>query len=146
MPGERWLYPRPRPKIAAVRNPLRLRGKTLKHLTRLIILLSLAAPLPALAEDLEAAVAAVKQLGALNGQALACAEKAAAARAKVLMLAHSPKTARFGAAYEEATQEAFLAQTRASGTCPDTKALDGKLNDVAQKLQAALPIAPAAAK
>ncbi len=115
-----------------------------------MVLLSLAAavdtPLPALAEDLEAAVAAVKQLGALNGQALACSEKDAAARAKVLMLAHSPKTARFGAAYEEATQEAFLAQTRASGTCPDAKALDGKLNDVAQRLQAALPITPAATK
>ncbi len=67
-------------------------------------------------------------------------------RAKVLMLAHAPKTARFGAAYEEATQEAYLAQTRASGTCPDAKALDGKLNDVAQKLQATLPIAPPAAK
>lgn len=122
----------------------------MKHLIRLMVLLSLAAslatPLPALAEDLEAAVSAVKQLGALNGQALACAEKAAAARAKMLMLAHSPKTARFGAAYEEATQEAFLAQTRASGTCPDAKSLDGKLNDAAQKLQATLPIAPAAAK
>lgn len=122
----------------------------MKHPTRLMILLSLAAPLaaslPALAEDLEAAVAAVRQLGAVNGQALACAEKAAAARAKVLMLAHSPKTARFGAAYEEATQEAYLAQTRASGTCPDARALDGKLNDAAQKLQATLPIAPPAAK
>jgi len=122
----------------------------LKHLIRLIILLSLAAPLaaslPALAEDIEAAVAAVRQLGSVNGQALACSEKAAAARAKVLMLAHSPKTARFGAAYEEATQEAFLAQTRASGTCPDAKGLDGKLNDVAQRLQKTLPIAPAATK
>ena len=122
----------------------------MKHLTRLMILLSLAgplaAPLPALAEDLEAAVAAVRQLGALNGQALACAEKDAAARAKLLMLAHAPKTARFGAAYEEATQEAFLAQTRASGTCPAAKTLDGKLNDVAQRLQTALPIAPPAAK
>ncbi|MDK9705174.1 MAG: hypothetical protein OEL20_18780 [Sulfuritalea sp.] len=118
----------------------------MKHLTHLMMLLSLAAPLPALAEDIEAAVAAIRQLGALNGQALACAEKAAAARAKVLMLAHSPKTARFGAAYEEATQEAYLAQTRASGTCPDAKALDGTLNDVAQKLQATLPIAPPAAK
>jgi hypothetical protein len=121
-----------------------------KHLTRSIILLSLAAPLaaslPALAEDLDAAVAAVRQLGAVNGQALACAEKGAAARAKVLMLAHAPKTARFGAAYEEATQEAFLAQTRASGTCPDAKAIAGKLDDAAQKLQAALPIAPPAAK
>lgn len=118
----------------------------MKHLTRLIILLSLATPLPAMSQDVDAGIAAVKQIGALNGQALACAEKDAAARAKVLMLAHAPKTARFGAAYEEATQEAFLAQTKASGTCPDTKALADKLDDAAQRLQAALPIAPPAAK
>ena len=101
---------------------------------------------PTFAADAEAGLLAIKSLGSVNGQALACSEAALAARAKQLMLAHAPKTQRFGAAYEEATQEAFLAQTKASGTCPDTKALDGKLNDVAQKLQAALPIAPAAAK
>ena len=122
----------------------------MKYLTRLIILLSLAtplaAPLPTLAQDVDAGVAAVRQLGTLNGQALACAEKDAAARAKLLMLAHAPKTARFGAAYEEATQEAFLAQTKASGTCPDARALAGKLDSVAKHLQAALPIALPAAK
>jgi hypothetical protein len=111
-----------------------------------MILLSLAAPLPSLAEDVEAGLVAVRQLGALNGQALACAEKDAAARAKLLMLAHAPKTARFGAAYEEATQEAFLAQTKASGTCPDARAFTGKLNDVAHRLQTALPAAQPAAK
>ena len=118
----------------------------MKHLTRLIILLSLAAPLPASAEDAEAGLAAVRQLGTLNGQALACAEKDAAARAKALMLAHAPKSARFGAAYEEATQEAFMAQTRASGICPDAKALAGKLDAVAQGLQTALPAAQPASK
>ncbi|MCX7156581.1 MAG: hypothetical protein NTW45_09080 [Rhodocyclales bacterium] len=118
----------------------------MKHLTRLMILLSLAAPLPAMAQNVDAGVAAIRQLGTLNGQALACAEKDAAARAKVLMLAHAPKTARFGAAYEEATQEAFLAQTKASGTCPDAKALAGKLDEVTQSLQATLPIEPPAAK
>jgi len=115
-----------------------------------MILLSLAvplaAPLPTLAQDVDAGIAAVRQLGALNGQALACADKDAAARAKVLMLAHSPKTARYGAAYEEATQEAFLAQTKVSGTCPDAKTRAGKLDEVTQRLQAALPIAPPAAK
>ena len=120
----------------------------MKHLTRMIVLLSLAAPLasplPAIADDADAGLAAVRQLGTLNGQALACAEKDAAAHAKLLMLAHVPKTARFGAAYEEATQESYLAQTRASGTCPETRALAGKLDDVAQRLRTALPAAPPA--
>lgn len=118
----------------------------MKHLTRLMILLSLAAPLPAIAEDVEAGLAAVKQLGTLNGQALACAGNDAAAHAKVLMLAHSPKTARFGAAYEEATQEGYLAQTRAPGTCPDAKSLAGKIDEVAQRLKTALPAAQPASK
>ena len=119
---------------------------TLKQLTRLIILLGLTATLPAAAADADAGLAAVRQLGALNGQALACAEKDAAAHARMLMLAHAPKTARFGAAYEEATQEAYLAQTRASGTCPDVKTLAGKLDDVAQRLKMVLPAAQPAPK
>lgn len=117
-----------------------------RHLTHLIILLGLTAALPAAAEDAEAGLAAIRQLGALNGQALACAEKDAAAQAKVLMLAHAPKTARFGTAYEEATQEAYLAQTKTSGACPDAQALAGKLNELAQRLQTALPAAQPAAK
>ncbi|MDP1734678.1 MAG: hypothetical protein Q8L44_09990 [Sulfuritalea sp.] len=118
----------------------------MKHLTRSIILLSLALANPAVAEDVEAGLAAVKQLGTLNGQALACAEKDAAAHARLLMLAHAPKTARFGAAYEEATQEGYLAQTKVSGTCPDAKTLAGGIDEVAQRLKAALPAAQPAAK
>lgn len=118
----------------------------MKHSIRLIILLSLAVSLPASAEDLEAGLAAVRQLGTLNGQALACAEKDAAAHAKVLMLAHAPKTQRFGSAYEEATQEGYLAQTRSAGACPDAKALAGRIDEVAQRLRTELPATQPAAK
>lgn len=111
----------------------------MKQLTRLIILLSLSVPLPILAEDVEAGLATVKQLGALNGQALACAEKTATARAKHLMLTHAPKTARFGTAFEEATQEGYLAQTRTASACPETKALSGKIDEIAHALRTALP-------
>ena len=113
---------------------------------RLFVLLSLLAPLSAVADDVEAGLAAVRQLGILNGQALACADKDAAAHARVLMLAHAPKTARFGAAYEEATQEGYLAQTRAAGACPEVKLLAGKIEKVAQGLRKTLPAAPPAAK
>ncbi len=118
----------------------------MKHSIRLIILLSLAAPLPAIAEDVEAGLVAVKQLGLLNGQALACSEKDAAAHAKVLMLAHAPKTQRFGTAYEEATQEGYLAQTRSAGACPDAKTLAGRIDELAQRLGTSLPAAQPAAK
>jgi hypothetical protein len=121
-------------------------GKSVKLFTPLILVLSLSAALPAFAADAEAGLVAVKQLGGVNGQALACADKDAAAHARLLMLTHAPKTQRFGAAYEEATQEAYLAQTRAAGACPDAKTLAGRIDEVAQRLRATLPAAQPAAK
>lgn len=118
----------------------------MKYLTSLIVLLNLVAVLPAAAEDVEAGLAAVKQLGTLNGQALACTDKDAAAHARLLMLAHAPKTPRFGTAYEEATQEGYLAQTRGAAPCPDAKALAGRIDELAQRLRATLPAAQPAAK
>lgn len=110
-----------------------------------IILLALTAPLSAPnmadAADAEAGLLTIKALGNLNGQALACSEVQAAARAKSLMLAHAPKTQRFGAAYEEATQAAYLAQTRATGACPDATRLTDQLNQLALQLEATLPVA-----
>lgn len=130
-------YNRALPKTAANE------GRILNYPTRLIILLCLAAPVPALAEDIDAGLAAVKNLGTLNGQALACTDKDAAAHARVLMLAHAPKTQRFGTAYEEATQEGFLAQTRAKDACPAPKTLAARIDEVAQVLRKALPALPA---
>jgi hypothetical protein len=111
-----------------------------------LLLLIAVLPAPALAADAEAGLLAVKALGSVNGQALACAETRLAARAKELMLAHAPKTQRFGTAYEEATQEAFLAQTRAAGTCPDATQLTDRLNRLALQLAESLPVVVPAAK
>ena len=118
----------------------------MKYIASLIIALSLSTSLPALADDAEAGHSAVRQLGTLNGQALACADKDAAAQARLLMLTHAPKTQRFGAAYEEATQESYLAQTRSTTACPDAKALADRISEVAQRLRAALPAPQPAAK
>ena len=111
-----------------------------------LLLLIAVSPAPTFAADAEAGLLAIKTLGGVNGQALACAETRAAARAKQLMLAHAPKTQRFGAAYEEATQEAFLAQTRAAGTCPDAASLTDRLNRLALQLADTLPVVAPAAK
>ncbi|MCX7148444.1 MAG: hypothetical protein NTY05_03375 [Rhodocyclales bacterium] len=118
----------------------------MKHFHTTLLLLIAVLPAPTLAADAEAGLLAIKALGSVNGQALACAETRLAARAKELMLAHAPKTQRFGAAYEEATQEAFLAQTRAAGTCPDTTRLTDRLNQLALRLADTLPVVAPAAK
>lgn len=114
--------------------------------TRFVIILFVLAASPAAvnvasAADAEAGLVAIRALGSVNGQALACSEVRAAVRAKSLMLAHAPKTALFGTAYEEATQAAYLAQTRSTGACPDDISLLARLNQLALQLAAALPVA-----
>lgn len=84
-------------------------------------------------------LAAVQTLSTVNGQALACQAFKAAARAKNLMLAHAPRTAKFADAYENGTQQAFGAQVNAMATCPDEAALSSQLDVLALRLQAALP-------
>ncbi len=113
----------------------------MKYLTPLIILLGLALANPVFAEDAPAGLNAIKQLGSLNGQALACADKNAAAHAKLLMLTHAPKTATYGRAYEEATNAGYLAQTKNAASCPDAKTLGKKVDAVADQLRSALPAA-----
>ena len=119
--------------------------------TNLLIFLLVLAAVPgavtiANAADAEAGLLAIRSLGSVNGQALACAEVQVAARAKSLMLAHSPKTQRFGVAYEEATQAAYQAQTRSSGACPDAVRLTDQLNQLALQLAEALPVVAAESK
>lgn len=113
----------------------------MKAAARLLLLLAAVLPAPTFATDVEAGLAAVKALGSVNGQALACSEKRVAARARELMLAHAPKTERFGAAYEEATQAGFSAQTREGRACPDVTELTARLNSLAVELAASLPLA-----
>ena len=101
----------------------------------------LSAPTFGLAADAEAGLAVVRTLGTVNGQALACSETAVAARARQLMLAHAPKTPRFGGAYEEATNDAFNAQTRGGKGCPGATELTARINQLALQLADTLPVA-----
>lgn len=92
-------------------------------------------------DEADAGLAAVARLGRLNGQALACQDSAAARRAKALMLAHAPKTARYGQAFDDATQQAFLATTGGQLACGENAARSQQLDAVERSLQAALPAA-----
>lgn len=84
---------------------------------------------------------AIVELAQVNGQALACQDMLAATRVKKLMLQHSPKTARYGSAFDEGTNQAFLAQTRSPTPCPDADTFSAQLEALALKLQSSLPAA-----
>lgn len=86
----------------------------------------------------EAGLAAVRDLGRLNGQALACGQKDSAAWVRILMLNHAPKTRVYGEAYEEGTQESFVAHGKGM-PCPPPAELARKLESVTQRLKTALP-------
>lgn len=85
-------------------------------------------------------LAEVRDLGRLNGQALACGYADTATRIKAEMIQHAPKARQYGTAFEETTNESFLAQSRQEQTaCPDGPTLNGQVDDAARRLQAALP-------
>ncbi len=112
-----------------------------RRLANLLAIAVLWAPTLGQAADAEAGLAAVKALGTVNGEALACAETGVAARARQLMLAHAPKTPRFGAAYEEATNESFNARTRSGKACASATELTARINLLALQLAETLPVA-----
>ncbi len=87
----------------------------------------------------ELGLQAVSELAQVNGQALACQELNAARRAKSLMIAHAPKTARYGNAYEEGTRQSYAAQLKGTQPCADAATFSVRLDALAQRLQTALP-------
>lgn len=92
----------------------------------------------------DAGLAEVVDLGNLNGQALACGYADSAAQIKDAMVKFAPKSRRYGAAFEEATNEAFLVQSRKErNTCLDGPTLADRVEKAARRLQAALPSAQA---
>lgn len=110
------------------------------------LLMLMALPLAAAADGNAAtdeatqALAAIGELGAINGRALACRASDVAARAKALMLEHSPRTAAYGNAFHEATSSAFTQQTRRPPEeCPDSAALTRQLEALAVRLNDLLP-------
>lgn len=90
----------------------------------------------------DAGLAEVSDLGRLNGQVLACGYMDAAARIKATMIRFAPKSRRYGAAFEEATNDAFLAQSKKErSTCLDGPTYAEQVEMAGKRLQAALPAA-----
>ena len=78
----------------------------------------------------------VKALGTLNGQALACSQKANIKRIKALMISHAPKSRQYGAMFEQSTQESFLVRSREQEACVDAPLIALKVEDLASQLRA----------
>lgn len=93
------------------------------------------------AADNAAGLAAIQALGKLNGQALACSQMAVSGQSKSLMIKHAPKTRRYGEAFEEATNAAYLEQGKDQDGCPKPVEFSARLSELSGRLQATLPAA-----
>lgn len=94
---------------------------------------------PLLAADPEAGLSAIRDLGRVNGQALACGELASSGKVKALMIRHAPKTRSYGEVFEEATNAAFLAQGKDQEGCPKPVEFAARLSELSGRLQLTLP-------
>lgn len=112
------------------------------HISRLFlcgVALSMSCATAQAAEIEPAGVAEVRELGRINGLALACSQGEAAARIKNILIQHAPKTRRYGEAFEQATQEAFLSQGEKPVACRDGAAYVVEAEVLSLRLQAAVP-------
>lgn len=103
----------------------------------LLFLLALGTALPLRAADQptpEGVLAALDQLGRINGTALACGQQEVVARVKALVIQRAPKTRSYGEAFENATQAAFLERSRQGGTCPAAPELARQAETLAERL------------
>jgi len=89
------------------------------------------------AAEADHGLAAARELGRVNGHALACGQKDIAAWAKTLMINQVPKTRAYGESYEEGTQETFIAHGRGQ-PCPTEAELKTALDAAERRLKAAL--------
>lgn len=106
----------------------------MKSALTLCLLGGLAAlPLPATANTGNPAIeAAVSELGRLNGAALACKQPALVSRARNAVQTTAPKTRSYGEIFENATNDAFLAQGKA--VCPDSQTLASRIAEAEARL------------
>lgn len=83
-----------------------------------------------------AGIAAIEEVGRINGAALACSQPAIVSRARNAIVTGAPKTRAYGEAFENSTNAAFLAQGKGA-ECPDGADLSRRLEAAEKRLQAA---------
>jgi hypothetical protein len=104
---------------------------------RILIVLALAMPLLAQAQDASPGMAEVRALGLLNGEALACNQPALVDRLRITIVHEAPKTREIGEIYEAATTERFLALGQNQGACTDGRDLAMRIEVATQALRKA---------
>ena len=80
---------------------------------------------------------AVKGLGELNGIALQCKYIDQVRRMKAAVVANAPKERSFGLAFDQATNEAFLAFIRNGDACPTHATLERRVGHQVDTMRAA---------
>lgn len=95
--------------------------------------------LVSMAHAADPGLAEVRELGRLNGQALACAQNENIARIKAVMIGNAPKSREYGAAFEQATNEAFMLRSRDQEACQDGPVITLQVEELANRLRALFP-------
>lgn len=88
-----------------------------------VMCLALTASAAALADE-DVRYQAVSALGELNGVALQCKYLDQVRRMKAAVVDHAPKERSFGLAFDQATNDAFLAFVRNGDGCPPHESLE----------------------
>lgn len=114
-----------------------------KHHTTRSLIFALAGLLTAAigqaADELPPALhSSINSLGQLNGQALACQQMALSTRLRNILINEAPKERNVGEVFEQATQDAYLAQGEAGKSCPNSKVLASRIEAAAADLRRAL--------
>lgn len=100
------------------------------------VLLALSVSSTGIAAD-DPRYAAVKGLGALNGVALQCKYLDQVRRMKAAVVASAPKERSFGLAFDQATNDAFLAFIKDRSACPTHDVLEQRVGQQIDAMQAA---------
>lgn len=88
----------------------------------------------AIADDTAIRHQAVSDLGRLNGVALHCKYLEQVRIMKAAVVAHAPKQRSYGLAFDEATNQAFLAHIRDGDPCPGPAAFARRVADGVEQL------------
>jgi hypothetical protein len=84
----------------------------------------------------------ISTLGQLNGVALACKQMALSNRLREILINSAPKERAIGERFEQASNDAFLAQGNSHMNCPDLKTQVSKIDSAEAALKKVFAKAP----
>jgi hypothetical protein len=108
-----------------------------------ICLLALVLASTTAAGSTQAQYDAIRALGRLNGEALACRHLEQVRRMKAVVIANAPKERSFGLAFDEASNAGFLDFLEQGRPCPGGAALDARIDEATRTVVEAFRPRPA---